>query len=152
MCHQLPLLNIPPNCRVTMKMKTDILRGKMGPSSQQSDEKWLKKWLKYIWHLCMNCSDVLFSYSHFDDLRTKQGQNILTDALKYRIRVFLKFPFAFTGMLSASCGSHGFGQNKRAGKCWDRKAINNYKFLELGLAHHISTSTLGHPAHMPQVQ
>ena len=38
-----------------------------------------------------------FSYSHFDYLRTKLGQNILTCALKCRIKVFLRFPFASTG-------------------------------------------------------
>lgn len=38
-----------------------------------------------------------FGYSHFDYLRTKMGQNIFMCALKCRIKVFLRFPFATTG-------------------------------------------------------
>lgn len=29
-------------------------------------------------------------------------------------------------VLNASGGSHGFGQNQRAGKCWDMEAVNSY--------------------------
>lgn len=34
-------------------------------------------------------------------------------------------------MLNASGGSHGFGQNQRAAKCWDTEAVNSYISLAL---------------------
>lgn len=57
-------------------------------------------WWELAWnsrHLCINCSEIPFRYSHFGYLRTTLGENILTCALKCRIEVFLRFPFASTG-------------------------------------------------------
>lgn len=45
-------------------------------------------------------------------------------------------------VLNASGGSHGFGQNQRAGKCWDMEAVNSYISLVFwGSAPYLNFST-----------